>query len=1273
MTHIFLSSVTTQFCWWNLNIPSYVLWSVLAGFIFFALITYMFIKAKKQNSETHADYLRVSDENNSNILKIKSLEINVGNLSQDLSLAKKAVTELQEQLTKETSKYQELYEKYEKTKKDIDPLRQQLDKEQKKLEALSTVINTRNGEIHSLQQQITVLEKDCADRKTLKGMVTTLENGIESEKEKNFKLTKDLEAEREKNSNLENDIEVERGKTTRLVKDLELETGKLEELKNNYDENLRQLSPLRMHLGKAQQTVSTLTKELDSKKSENTSLQQRIEELEDTVVEKDALILDRNNTISGLVANISEKEYIFSGKDFLFTENKSVIGNKETEIAEKVAEIEAKNAEIDSKNLELYEKNQIIANNEAKIKELESKIVSTVSNRSSNDELEKERDLLIEQLESANSERDIKGKELQEQTVLAEERGKEIVRITEELSKANDTINALNEKVIELTALLNTPSADNSEPISEEAEVQMPSPDSEPTEPEEITKEEYHESKEHKPKQETEELSTEKTAQDPAASVPSKETSEATSVRKSSTTSTTKGKFVVKNHVYPIEEADEDVDLPVIENNTGYVKRSILQVIDVEHEEEELIDADEFFSRSPEEIANVARMLAEAAESGREAYICACCKTPVKISKRDFGSREVLFFSHCTHGVACVYKQEHGLLSKPRYEYVEGEPYDVKARYREIKRLIVESLTSGRSRAMGITDVEADKKIRSQHKFMYNRTAGVYAKFGDKDLVIELQTKDVYMNTVVEKDMFYRLNNHHVIWVFGADDGGGYDFINKHVPKNIMFANKRNVFILDKQAIEACEKRMELVLKCNYLDPDGCWHYRMEKQGINGRLVTLDKLSFDEDMCKAYYYDANEDYFNANPDVKKEYYDSIVSKEKMIKDLKDTWEGKVAERRKKLSRRNVETVKSAVPNIPVPEIPVPNIPVVNKPAPAMSVLKPAVPIHDMPKAAKPVISVVPVKKEEPVKTFTGYSDRYIYTFEGKKGIVDGKDNFIIPCEYSDIQVWTRGKYRVKKIDLWGVVDESRKFIVDDKYKEIGKLSNGKAPVKTSTESYYIYENGARVPDETINLPNGWVKFRQGKQWGIADSQGNILVNCVYDEIGSFRGRLVGFIGGRFPSKLSRRYEYRMNICCQCVSNNNNRAHYDINGVELLEFSKKTATKGNLYPDMFINNISYTKKVIFVSKLSKKKLAAKLDHIDQDSDFLWGETVRVTIDRIKGNKFYVITEDGRETYFTKSTLTNKGKQISSYPCGSLLTIKKVGFDQEFERTIWQFEK
>lgn len=157
----------------------------------------------------------------------------------------------------------------------------------------------------------------------------------------------------------------------------------------------------------------------------------------------------------------------------------------------------------------------------------------------------------------------------------------------------------------------------------------------------------------------------------------------------------------------------------------------------------------------------------------------------------------------------------------------------------------------------------------------------------------------------------------------------------------------------------------------------------------------------------------------------------------------------------------------------------------------------------------------------------------------------------------------------------------------------------------------------------IKLPNGWIKFRQGSQMGIKDSNGNIIVDCIYDEIGSFRGRLIGFYKGVFQ-KLNARFEYHMPISCMCINNDDARANYDIKGVKMLETLKKTATLDKIYHDKQINNISFAKNIIYISTISEKKKNIKINHVDQDCDFRLNEIVTVAIDTIKGNKIFVST-------------------------------------------------
>jgi len=443
-----------------------------------------------------------------------------------------------------------------------------------------------------------------------------------------------------------------------------------------------------------------------------------------------------------------------------------------------------------------------------------------------------------------------------------------------------------------------------------------------------------------------------------------------------------------------------------------------------------------------------------------------------------------------------------------------------------------------------------------------------------------------------------------------------------------MFANRRNVFIMDKEAMDACEERHELALKCNYLDPDNKWHYRSETTSSNGILITLDELQFDEDMCKPYYFDANTEYFRLNPEAERLYEESIVTRDKLLQDLEATYEGRMAERRRKRAR----TPGGAT-------------------------------------GAEPNHTPAPPAEPEPEITPTEYDNRFLYYDNGKYGIVDGENHFIIPCDYDGIECWTSGKYRVLKIDRWGVVDEDGNTILDIKYVSIGDIERGKALVQTASESYYIDENGKRLADETIKLQNGWTKFRFGAKWGIMDENKNVIVEPVYDEIGSFRRRLIGIRNGGFQ-KLVPRFEYRLKMHCTCTDNTGNRAVYDMKGLVLIEQNRRMMTIGRVYKDKIISNISFNKNAIYVNSISPHKENVMFEHVDNDYDFAMGETLTGTVVKRVLKKVYIRFADGRMTYTMKSTLEMAGKQPADYGRGKVITLQKTGYDSDYERTVWK---
>lgn len=67
-------------------------------------------------------------------------------------------------------------------------------------------------------------------------------------------------------------------------------------------------------------------------------------------------------------------------------------------------------------------------------------------------------------------------------------------------------------------------------------------------------------------------------------------------------------------------------------------------------------------------------------------------------------------------------------------------------------------------------------------------------------------------------------------------------------------------------------------------------------------------------------------------------------------------------------------------------------------------------------------------------------------------------------------------------------------------------------------------------DNIIKLPEGYVKFRENGKWGIKNKKGKIIVECIFDEIGSYNSRFIGFIDGEIVIlKQAPRFFYNVPI------------------------------------------------------------------------------------------------------------------------------------------------
>ena len=293
------------------------------------------------------------------------------------------------------------------------------------------------------------------------------------------------------------------------------------------------------------------------------------------------------------------------------------------------------------------------------------------------------------------------------------------------------------------------------------------------------------------------------------------------------------------------------VDFPEITNDTDdTTSRSIRYVY---NDKGEIIDADNFFRMSSaEEIAHVSRMLSEADIKSSKYWTCGICRARVKIAHRRYGNnKESLFFMHAQKNVNCPWTIMSDKSNDNHYEGIDIEELteeeiktalssDTNVLRRDLKLKIISLLNSEKSKALGVTDVNMDKIIRSNFPYMKWRRPDISFNFKDRKVVIELQNNNVDLDTIVDKDIFYRINNVQVIWVFGNGNESKYDYMKLFNYKNTLFANHRNVFVLDKEALEESISRDELLLKCNWLDEDNKWKFTLENSNTNGKLIILE-------------------------------------------------------------------------------------------------------------------------------------------------------------------------------------------------------------------------------------------------------------------------------------------------------------------------------------------------------------------------------------------------------------------------------------------------
>lgn len=269
-------------------------------------------------------------------------------------------------------------------------------------------------------------------------------------------------------------------------------------------------------------------------------------------------------------------------------------------------------------------------------------------------------------------------------------------------------------------------------------------------------------------------------------------------------------------------------------------KRTIDTVIDIETDKE--IYAKIFFAQPEGVIFKMRTELEKAIYLHRPKYVCKYCGQMVKISGRKTERGMARFFSHLRDSYDCDYKTTTGRTRREinREKFArcnEGE------RHKFLKAEIAKYL----EKTEGVTDVRTENTVKGNHPILRWRRPDVIANYRGQEVVFELQLSTTFVSVIAERDIFYRLNKKHIIWVSNFDEQGERVNLTNMMVKDIYYNNRLNIFIFDSDAQRESEKNGELTLKCNWLKPDGDWKYPNgnTSDNLGGKFIRLSELTFD--------------------------------------------------------------------------------------------------------------------------------------------------------------------------------------------------------------------------------------------------------------------------------------------------------------------------------------------------------------------------------------------------------------------------------------------
>ena len=719
-------------------------------------------------------------------------------------------------------------------------------------------------------------------------------------------------------------------------------------------------------------------------------------------------------------------------------------------------------------------------------------------------------------------------------------------------------------------------------------------------------------------------------------------------------------------------------------------KRTIDTVIDIETDKE--IYAKSFFAQPEGVVFKMRTELEKAIYLRRPKFVCKYCGQIVKISGRKTERGIARFFSHLRDSDDCDYKTTTGRTRREinREKFArcnEGE------RHKFLKAEIAKYLDNTK----GVTDVRTENTVKGNHPILRWRRPDVIANYRGQEVVFELQLSTTFVSVIAERDLFYRLNHKHIIWVSNFDEQGEHVDLTNMMIKDIYYNNRLNIFIFDSDAQRESEKNGELMLKCNWLKPDGDWEYPNGNTSdkLGGKFIRISELTFDR-TYKPYYVDAEQAYYAAHPEFKLKVADIEEENKEILAGLDRLWKEEL-KRTEEEQQKTEEIVNEIIEDNEIDG----DIKATKKYIIAQRQGQYGLVTYDglirMPfiyaeiKAHRGwyegkrngVIEILDSNYElidtdiRRIEKLGDSNKKYVKENgdDWLWGIMDNNAHPIAQPIYSKVDVWSADKFIAVRNGQYCILNKDGHILIAG-YDFISELnSEGVATISKDGREGCIDAECQAIKTDTEKISDSLSKINKLGKWGIENNDGTIVVPYEYDDLGSFNNGVIGLCGIYFTQ-----LETNLNTDCpvqvKYVSRNERKMLiFQIGNREAFMNlrQQQKAIKNGLKPteltQMYFSHVNKEKNLLYLSATPVKALVGKQQMDTKDSDIQVGSIIEGSVVHVDKNSFIIKSEKGQTAYINRA-MYGEYYSNTAFIKGQNVRVEKFGFDSKHNKHVWK---